>query len=349
MIRSKSVVAVPPGATIKEQLRDRGMSQKEFAERMDMTPKHISQLINGEAKISPEVAVRLEMVLGVPAKFWNNLEAIYQEKLIKARLENTMEEDIQLCKNYPYNEMSKLGWVSETRKMNERVINLRKFFEVVNLGIVSNRKLIGVAYRLLADPNENEYSLLAWSQKAKVEARKHLVSCINIQKLKNNLQTIRSMTTESPDMFCGKLEELLNSCGIAIVFLPHLKGTYLHGATFIDGKKIVLGITLRGKYADMFWFSLFHEIGHIILGHIGQNEISKEDELDADRFASEILIPQNKYDSFINNNRINRQSIIDFSYKVGIDCGIVVGRLQRDKYIGYDMFNDLRTKYDLQS
>lgn len=87
MVRSRSYIATPPGATIKEQLNDRGMSQKEFAARMDMSEKHISKLINGEVKLTPEVAVRLEMVLGVPAKFWDNLEAVYREKLLKVEAE----------------------------------------------------------------------------------------------------------------------------------------------------------------------------------------------------------------------------------------------------------------------
>ena len=75
MIRSQSYIAVPPGATIKEQLEDREMSQKEFAARMDMSEKHISRLINGDVQLTQETALRLEMVLGVPAKFWNNLES----------------------------------------------------------------------------------------------------------------------------------------------------------------------------------------------------------------------------------------------------------------------------------
>lgn len=69
MMRSRSYIATPPGATIKEQLEDRGMSQKEFASRMDMSEKHISRLINGEVQLTPEVAYRLEMVLGLPANF----------------------------------------------------------------------------------------------------------------------------------------------------------------------------------------------------------------------------------------------------------------------------------------
>ena len=93
MVRSRSYIATPPGATVKEQLNDRGMSQKEFAARMGMSEKHISKLINGDVQLTPDVAVRLEMVLGVPAKFWNNLEAIYREKLVKVAAENAMEAD----------------------------------------------------------------------------------------------------------------------------------------------------------------------------------------------------------------------------------------------------------------
>ncbi len=128
MVRSRSYIATPPGATIKEQLNDREMSQKEFAARMDMSEKHISKLINGEVKLTPEVAVRLEMVLGVPAKFWNNLEAVYREKLLKVESENTMDDDETLAKQLPYNEMAKYGWVPETRDTKEKVIYLRKYF-----------------------------------------------------------------------------------------------------------------------------------------------------------------------------------------------------------------------------
>lgn len=87
-IRSKTVVATPPGATIKEQLVVYGMSQKEFAIRMGMSETHISRLINGKAQLTSDIAIRLEMVLGLPALFWRNLESIYREKLLKVQAEN---------------------------------------------------------------------------------------------------------------------------------------------------------------------------------------------------------------------------------------------------------------------
>lgn len=107
MIRSRTVIATPPGATIKEQLFDRGMTQKEFASRMEMSEKHISKLINGEVQLTSDMALRLEMVLGVPAHFWNNLESNYREKLARVNAESEMDEDLEILKKIPYNEMAK--------------------------------------------------------------------------------------------------------------------------------------------------------------------------------------------------------------------------------------------------
>lgn len=98
MVKSRSFIATPPGATIKEQLTYSCMSQKEFAARMDMSEKHISKLINGEVQLTPDMAVKLEVVLGVPAKFWNKLESTYREKLVKANAENDMDADKELAK-----------------------------------------------------------------------------------------------------------------------------------------------------------------------------------------------------------------------------------------------------------
>ena len=83
------------------------------------------------------------------------------------------------------------------------------------------------------------------------------------------------------------------------MFLPHLKESFLHGAAFLDGKKIVVGMTARGKDADKFWFSLFHEFVHIVLGHIGQlNGTTEDDEKKADMWARDILIPNDDFERF---------------------------------------------------
>ena len=93
MTSSRTYIAIPPGASVKEQLLNRGMSQKEFALRMDMSEKHISKFLNGDVILTTDMASRLEMVLGLPARFWNNLESIYREKLQLIKEENEMDDE----------------------------------------------------------------------------------------------------------------------------------------------------------------------------------------------------------------------------------------------------------------
>lgn len=350
MLRSRSIIAIPPGETIKEQLIDKDMNQKEFAVRMDMSEKHISRLINGEVQLTPDVAVRLEVVLGPSARFWNNLEAIYREKIIKIEAENAMKGDIEIARNFPYAEMANLGWVDKTRDNKEKVVNLRKYFEVVKLPLIEKNAISKIACRRLAITEKGDLALLAWAQKVKIESRNMETSPINIRKLVRIIPEIRKMTVLDPKEFCPKLVSDLSDCGIALVFVPHLKGSFLQGATFINGHKIVIGMTTRGRDADKFWFSLFHEFAHIVLGHIyNQNGTAQEDEDAADKWAKDTLIPPEAFEKFKERKDYSKQSVISFSEKQGIAPGIIVGRMQREGMIKFTMLNDLKEKYEFLS
>ncbi|MSU05540.1 HigA family addiction module antidote protein [Spirochaetales bacterium NM-380-WT-3C1] len=348
MVRSHSYIATPPGATIKEQLNDRGMSQKEFAARMDMSEKHISKLINGDVQLTPETAIKLEVVLGVPAKFWNNLEAIYREKIIKAEAENAIDADDEMVKHFPYSEMAKFGWVPKTRDAKEKVVNLRKYFEVVELSLLESKQIMRIACRRLAITEKSDLALMAWAQEAKINARNMPTAPININGLISSIPEIRKMTVLKPEDFCPQLKKFLADCGIALVFLPHLKGSFLQGASFISGNKIVVGLTARGKDADKFWFSLFHELGHIALGHVWQqNGTSENDEKSADKWSSDTLISADAFETFRSIRDYSENSVIQFANENGIAPGIVVGRMQREGMIKYTMLNNLKEKYEI--
>lgn len=347
MIKSKTYIAIPPGYTIKEQLEFKNMSQKEFAARMNMSEKHISKLINGEVLLTTDMAMRLELVLGVSASFWSNLEFIYREKLAKVELENNMNDDLELVSKFPYDQMAKFGWVPKTNSMVEKVINLRKYFEVIKLELLFEGTLQNVYYRRLANSQSKDCALMAWVQKAKLESRNKDVSHINIKGIINSIPFYRSLTKEEPEVFCKKLEDNLVSNGVSIVFLPHIGGSFLHGATFYDGKKIILGLTVRDKNADIFWFSFFHEIAHIVLGHINMTYDSNMEE-EANKYAEETLIPNDVYQDFIKNNEISIDSINTFSNEIGINSGIVVGRLQKNGILKYNQMNELKKKYSLE-
>jgi HTH-type transcriptional regulator/antitoxin HigA len=322
------------------------MSQKEFAARMDMSEKHISKLINGEVKLTPDCAVRLEMVLGVPAKFWSNLEAIYREKLIKVEAENSMDQDEEIARQFPYEEMAKYDWVPATRNIKEKVVNLRKYFGVVELSLLENNQITRIACRRLAITEKGDLALIAWAQRAKVIARGIDTEPINVKGLISNLDEIRSMTLMTPEQFFPKLKKLLSECGIALVFLPHLKGSFLHGATFINGNKIVLGLTARESDADRFWFSLFHELGHIILGHIGNADgTSDQDEIEANEWSRDQLIPADAFRKFRDTQIFSMDTVNAFAKTVRIAPGIVVSRLQNEGEVRHNMLNELKEHY----
>ena len=348
MVRSRSFIATPPGATIKEQLNDRGMCQKEFAARMDMSEKHISKLIHGDVQLTPETAVRLEMVLGVPAKFWNNLEAIYREKIIKAEAENAMDADVEIVKLFPYNEMAGFGWVPETGKAKEKVVNLRKYFGVVELSLLENEHITRIACRRLAITDKSDLALMAWAQEARIKARNIQTAPINIKGLISSVPELRSMTVLKPDIFCPRIKKYLADYGIALIFLPHLKGSFLQGASFLDGNKIVVGLTARGKDADKFWFSLFHELAHIVLGHVGQPDgTSEDDEKAADQWSGDTLIKAEDFEIFRRERNYSERSVLRFAKDQGIAPGIVVGRMQSEGMIKYSMLNYMKEKYEI--
>lgn len=349
MLESKSYIATPPGTTIKEQLAERSMTQKEFASRMGFSEKHISHLLSGDVHLTPDVAERLELVLGIPARFWNKLETIYQEKRVKVKRELEAEKEKKLVSMYPYNELAKLKILPLASKAVDKISNLCKFFEVSNLSFVQKEDLTPIMCRKLSNNEKSTYTMLTLAQYAKKQARNIEVEPFQSDKLKHSLQNIRNFTTHSTVDFVSQLFDIFKECGIALVFLPQISGSFLHGISFYDQntKKIVIGITMRGKYADRFWFSLFHELAHVILGHIYVAvEIDDDDkEVAADAMASEILIPHKELRKFKEQNDFSIASIKRFAGSIGTSEGIVIGRLQNDRCISYQMYNQYKIKF----
>ena len=191
-----------------------------------------------------------------------------------------MDEDKELIENYPYSQMAKLEWVETSENPLVKVKELRKFFEVVKLSIIDNNLLPGIVYKKHDTNNENYFSLITWTQKAKLEARSIKTKPINIDGIKDVIPNI--LNTES-----NNVVELLAEYGVALVVLPKFNNTKVHGATFLDNKKIVIALIDD----DNFYSNLFHEIGHILLGHINKDYIPDgNEERDAEAFSKSVLL-----------------------------------------------------------
>lgn len=347
----KPNIAIPPGETLKECLENIGMTQAELSKRTGLSTKHISEIINGKTPITQETSLKLENVLGIPASFWNNLEANYQETKARLEAEKEIENEQAIAKDIPYNHIAKLGWVETTRNLKEKVKNLRSFFGVASLKYLPD--VYCAAYRKADKGKASPLALATWLQKGEIEARKIHTEPFDKKKLMSHIEDFRALTKESPEIFEPKLKSLCASCGIALVLLPHIPKTYAHGATkWLSSDKALLQLSLRGSYADIFWFSFFHELGHIILHGKKQIFIEQKDnmnnvklEAEADKFASNTLIPEKKYKAFIRNNNFTRESIISFADHLNLHPCIVIGRLQHDKILKFSDYHDLKPRF----
>lgn len=343
----KPNIAIPPGETLKEYLESVGMAQVILAKRIGLAPKTVNEIINGKAPITAETAIKLESIFITPSSFWNNLEANYQETKARLEDEKRITEEIEIARKIPYSSIAKQGFLSPANNAVTKVIRLRTFFGVSSLHYIPD--LHTVAFRIEKD-NASSYALAAWLQMGEIMARNLKTAPYEEKKLRSLIPAFRELTLQPPEEFQPQLVSLCASCGIALVLVPHLPKTYAQGATrWLSKDKVLIQLSLRRKYCDIFWFSFFHEVGHILLHGKKQTfvemEVRDEIEEEADHFVAEKLIPTRAYQEFINRSSIDNQRIIRFAKSIQIHPGIVVGKLQHDTRVNYNRFNDLRTKF----
>ena len=111
--------AIPPGETLRETLESTGMTQADLARRTSLSAKHINQIVQGVAPISPDTALALERVLGVPARFWLALEANYQSRQTRLRERTVSDEDAAWLKSPVFKELVKRGTIQATSDLAE--------------------------------------------------------------------------------------------------------------------------------------------------------------------------------------------------------------------------------------
>lgn len=348
----QSPFAIPPGDTLKELINDHNMTQKEVCSRIGLTTKHLSQIVTGKAPITEETALKLEYIFeGVSANFWLNLEINYRETLARLEAEKSLENDIEKSRLIPYLDLANHGLIKKTRNVTEKVKNLRKFFAVSELRNILDVYEGVVAYRRVAETEEGKYALASWLRIGELKAGKIEVASIDKKLLKKKIPEIRGLTLmKEINEAIIKAGEILSECGVALVIVPHLKKTYVHGATkWLNDEKIMIEISFRNKYIDTFWFDLFHEIGHILKHSKKEiyiqdkenveydNEYSEDEkEKEADEFAREILIPCKVYNEFIRRKNFTPRSIEQFADSIKISPNIVIARLLFEKKVEYN-------------
>ena len=345
---------VHPGETLIELLETRGMSQKDLAIRAGYTEKHISRIINGLAPIRVPFAVALESALGVSASFWMNLQSFYdiEIKQLEDREVITEEELSILSKLKPIVKyMQNMSILPNNLSKQESIVAVRKALSVSNLTYIPSLS-VSVAFRKEASTNADLYVLYSWLKLCDIFAdRVNAEGEFCEERLKSCLPKIKALMFKNIDSVVKELTAIFSYCGIKFCVVKHFAGAPVQGFIKRNNKnEIVLCMTIRRSYADIFWFTLFHEIGHLLNGDIKTHFIDydflvNESEDNANSFASDYLLNPESYREFINKGNYSLDSIKFFSSQQGVRPYIVIGRMQKERYLSYKAYPNEKVKY----
>lgn len=340
-------IAIHPGRVIARELDFLGMTQKMLSERTGLSEKQLSLIIHGEASVTAETATLLSNAIGGSAEYWSNLDALYRTVIARDQMHKRAESEVELVRTedflLAYRELAKYGYIERTKDPVTKVLNLWNFFGVNSLNAIG--KTEATAFRKSAGQKTNPIALAAWVRCGELKARKKQVMEYDESKLKDSFSNIKKIIYNMPNDFFEQIANVLSDCGVILIACPHFLGTYVNGATKWVGGNPIIQVSMRGKMADKLWFTLFHEIGHILKhgkkGQISCDNDNSAQEQEANDFAAEILLPKKEYDAFRYKGDYSCNAILEFAKSKEIDPGVIVGRLQYDRYIQYNQLNHL--------
>lgn len=350
--------AVHPGRILKEHLSARHMKQSDLARLCGLSPKHVSQIVNGNAPVTPETAIQFERIFGLSANIWSNLDADYRLHTARAEEQKRLANMSGWVKRFPVNELRNRGLLPATRDTAETAKALLKFFRLGDFERWKDRyDMLAVACRKSPSFESSAEAVAAWLRIGELEAENILTEPYSAAKFRKSLDEIRRLTRDEPSTFEPRMRELCRVSGVGLVFVPEFRETHLSGATkWLNRGKALIIQSLRYKKDDHFWFTFFHEAAHILLHGKNRKNLfidetkmgTNEKEEEANRFAANTLVPEAKYRAFVRKGRFHEADILEFAEQLGIAPGIVVGRLQHDGHIPYNRHNNLKRTFQLE-
>ncbi|MFH0882014.1 MAG: HigA family addiction module antitoxin [bacterium] len=349
--RYEAPIAISPGFTIREMLDDLNMTQSDLALRMGRPEQAISEIAQGKKAITAETASELESVLGNSQQYWLNREANFQAAKDRIRQENTIARDTERLSAFPYKELVDRGFVHEANRQSnagkrEQVLSLRKFLRVADFDALDRYvNKYAIASRLANTTPLSTEKLAVWLRLGEIQAENEDWQASTFKKtlLEKSLSELRNLSMEKDiNQLMIKLRTIGEKAGVVFLFVREFKGFPTKGMTVWKNQQPFIMLTLHGKRWDMLWFTLFHEIGHILLHDRkifiegkGIQTVGPEEEK-ANEFARDTLIPLEQYMQFCSDGRFSVQSIIDFAEEQGVDPSIVVGRLMYEGRVRND-------------
>jgi addiction module HigA family antidote len=341
--------AIMPGATLKEAMEYKNLSLRELSKRTDITEQSLIRILRGKQPITHETALKLEPVTGISSQFWNSLESKYREQLLLIEERKEISSIREWLKQIPLTVLEKGGFITASTDVLTTARQVFSFFGVSSINAWKNIwDTPELAARRSECFNTNIGYASVWVRQGEIKAQTIETPPYDKSKFYKALLDIKSMTADLPERFDYVLQQKCAQCGVAVVFVPEMKGVPWNGATkWMSPHKAMIIMNIRGKKDDKFWFSFFHEACHVLKHgkkqlNINDNSNDDQEEVEANNFAADFLIPS------CFNEQIQAASssaeIEKIAIELGIAPGIVAGRYQ---YLtgNWAKFNNLKITF----
>ncbi len=342
--------ASPPGATIADILRERGVSAAQFGKQLGLSPEQVADLFQGRAHITLGIARRLEDVLGGSVEFWMSRDFQYRDDISRSHA-----AEAQWLSELPLSDMTKFGWIKPMRQSSGELQESLRFFGVSSVSAwhhTYQRLEKMVAFRRSQSFGSRPAAVAAWLRQGEIEAESIDCRPWSSGLFGESLTRIRSLTRrKDPRQFIPELQEMCANSGVAVAVVRAPSGCPASGATrFLSRQKALLLLSFRYLSDDQFWFSFFHEAGHLLLhgenGFFleGMEGTNSEQEQEANEFAGRTLVPA-EFQARLFSLPANTESVIRFAVRVGVSPGVIVGQLQHYKKLHHGQLNTLKRRF----
>jgi HTH-type transcriptional regulator / antitoxin HigA len=344
--------ATHPGEHLAEYLEVRGLTQAEFARLAGLTPKLVSEIINGKNPVTPETAIKIERVLGLSAYIWVGLQAAWDLFHARQRTRPAILEQKSWLSLFPIRELKSIGILRNTTDENMLYDDLMSFFGIANPEALSIKmRGLSVQHRKSKVHKSSPEHVLTWLMLGERKVRSLEMPPFDKANFTSSVHTIKKLTNERAEVFEPQMKALCAAAGVALIIEKPISKTCLFGsARWLDRQTAIIQMSLRMKTNDHFWWTFFHECGHVIL-HQGKNFADDDKgfgdylEDEADRWAESILYGRDGLNEILSAKPRSEAEVRKWADHFELHPGIIAGMLQHYGIIPYRNLNGLKAKF----
>ena len=340
-----------PGDSIRHLMTKRRLTPGHVSEHMAGGEQELRGLLDGTMAVDQKKAAALASVLGGTPAFWIKRQVNYDAALEQAVTNVLVDEVDEWLAQVP---VPRSGRKRSSQHAQRRKDVRRRlvFYNVNNLHAWTARYRQfddGTLFRSTRAFTTDDGATAMWLRQGELAADMVHTMPWSTKALRDRVPAIRELSRIGrPSRFLPRLRLLCAEAGVALVVVPPPRGCRASGASrMVSAEKAMLMVSFRHRTDDQFWFTIFHEVGHLVLHDAmtfvddDETSVSSQYEREANDFAAQCIVPDHRGRDLL-RLRHNQRSITRLAVSLGVSPGLVVGQLQHKGLVDFGQLNYLK-------